>query len=77
MSERKQPRWLFWIEACAAVLGLIVVANEAAAVFIDDSSALAPIIKRYSIFSDPAICDPGILTLEEFSVCLSRGGVEP
>lgn len=77
MSKRKQPAWLFWIEAVAAIFGLVVVANEALAVFIDDQSSLAPIIKKYSLFSDPAVCEPDILTLEEFDLCLSRGGVEP
>lgn len=77
MSKRKQPAWLFWIEAVAAVFGLIVVANEALAVFIDDQSPLAPIIKNFSFFSDPAVCDPNVLTLEELDLCLSRGGVEP
>ena len=76
MPERKKPRWLFWIEALAAVFGLIVVANEAVSVFISDDSALAPIFKKYSFFSGPAICNPDVLTLEGLDLCLSRGGVE-
>lgn len=76
MPERKKPRWLFWIEAMAAVFGLIVVANEAVAVFINDDSELAPIFKKYSFFSEPAMCNPDVLTLEELDLCKSRGGVE-
>ena len=65
----------------AAVFGLIVVANEAIAIFINDDSELAPIFRKYSFFSEPAfsepaICNPDILTLEELDLCKSRGGVE-
>lgn len=77
LPERKQPVWLFWVKAITAVFGLVLAANEVLALVISDQSSLAPMIKYISFFTERAVCNPDVLTLEGLDVCLSRGGVEP
>lgn len=76
MFSKSQPRWLFWLEVFALVIGIIVAANELIAVISDPTSPIGRLARYYSLLSERAICDPAILTLEEFDLCLRQGGVE-
>ncbi len=76
MADKKHG-WLFWVQAIAAVLGLIVAANEVLAIVTDESRPLGRFTRSLAFFSASAVCDPDTSTTEEFDKCLQQGGVEP
>lgn len=75
-EKREKPRWLFWVEAIAAILGTIIAANEVLAIVTDEDSVIGRYTRSFAFFSEPATCDPDKLTIEEFELCLRQGGVE-
>ena len=73
----KNPKWLFWVKATAAVIALLVGINTLLLLFSDDTTPLGRIAEYVSeMISDQTICHPDTSTPEEFDVCLQQGGVE-